>query len=110
MFDDGILTIYTVENTAPPGDMPTDGLVEKTSHYFKDMKVGINRFYLAKQNNNEIERVVRIWQDREITTDMVCICDGVQYKIVQVQHFFNANNLRVTELTLERLGELYGVG
>lgn len=42
-FDDGILTIYSVENIAEPGDMPVTGLVEKASFYFGYETVGINR-------------------------------------------------------------------
>ena len=59
-FDDGILTIYSVENIAEPGDMPVTGLVEKASFYFGYETVGINRFYTALQANRQIESVVHI--------------------------------------------------
>ena len=52
---------------------------------------------------------MRIWQDKSITTRNYCVCDEVQYKILQVQHLLDEDSLRVTDLTLERLGDPFVV-
>lgn len=109
LLDSGVLKICSVENIANPGDMPIDKLVEKSKHWYGDRTVGMTRYFVAKQADNEVERLVRIWQDKSITTRNYCVCDEVQYKILQVQHLLDEDSLRVTDLTLERLGDPFVV-
>ena len=59
-FDDGILTIYKIENTAQPGQMPVEGLTEKDRYYYGFDTLGINRFYTALQAQQQIEAVVNV--------------------------------------------------
>ena len=107
-FDDGILTIYSVENIAEPGDMPVTGLVEKASFYFGYETVGINRFYTALQVNRQIESVVHIpgWNDIG-ATDICVLENGKQYAMPQIQPTLDDDNLRITRLSLERVGQEY---
>ena len=108
-FDDGILTIYEVNNTAEPGNKPQIGLVKKSQHYFGLETVGINRYYTALQAKQQIETLVHIWQDRQIHSQDICVLeDGEQYKIVMVQHT-DIDGLRVTKLSLERIVEEYDI-
>ena len=111
--DDGVCRIYKITNTAAPGDMPADGLVLCSSYYFEERVVGMSRYYSALQVQSKIARIVRIWQDRSIEADNVCLIEndsdtnGVQYRIIQAQHIEDANGLKVSDLTLERLVEPY---
>ena len=107
-FDDGILTIYSVENIAEPGGMPVTGLVEKASFYFGYETVGINRFYTALQANRQIESVVHTpgWNDTGATD--VCVPEnGKQYAMPQIQPTLDDDNLRITRLSLERVSQEY---
>lgn len=107
-FDDGILTIYSVENIAELGDMPVTGLVEKASFYFGYETVGINRFYTALQANRQIESVVHIpgWNDIG-ATDICVLENGKQYTMPQIQPTLDDDNLRITRLSLERVSQEY---
>ena len=48
-FDDGILTIYKIENIGKPGFKPVPGLSKKESFYFGYDTLGITRYYTALQ-------------------------------------------------------------
>lgn len=108
-FDDGILTIYSVGNAARAGEKPRSVLRLKSQHYFSFMTVGAIRYYEAKQAMNDISDMVRIWEDRDITTLDICVLeDGNQYKCAQVQHVVE-DGLRQTQISLERLNEEYEI-
>lgn len=108
-FDDGIIQVYGVKNISSPGNKPKDGLYYKSSHYISYDKVGITRFYAAKAVSNQIDDVVNIQQDRSIISGDVAIMeDGTQFMIVQAQQGVDENGLRISILSLERIGDTYG--
>lgn len=109
-FDDGILTIYTVENVAEPGMMPVEGLVEKEKYYYGFDTLGFNRFYTAMQAKQMIESVVNIPGWGEIKATDICALDnGDQFRIVMRQPTKDEDGLKITKLSLERIGEKYAV-
>ena len=109
-FDDGILTIYAVENIAKPGKKPVYGLVEKSKHYFGYQTVGVTRYYEAKKADSIIEAVVSIPGWNNILATDICIMENdVQYRLSMVQPTMDENNLRITILSLERNGEQYAI-
>lgn len=109
-FDDGILTIYSVENMAEPGKKPVYGLVEKSKHYFGYQTLGVTRYYEAKKADSIIEAVVRIPDWNNILATDICILENdVQYRLSMVQPTTDENNLRITILSLERNGEQYAI-
>lgn len=111
IFDDGILTIYRKENRGKNGSKPKMVLVRKTEHYFGFERVGLTRYYTAKRENEQIDTVVHIHQDREISSGEVAVLeDGKQYTIRQAQHGEDGDGLRITVLSLERLEENYEFG
>lgn len=59
-FNSGLARIYAVTDTAQPGYRPkaTPTLTVKVP--FENIKLGIQRYYEAKQNQVEIERVIRV--------------------------------------------------
>lgn len=107
-FDDGILKIYSVENIAEPGMKPRHGLKFKSEHYFGFETIGIRRHYAAKQANEQITNLVRIWEDRKVSAEDICILeDGKQYRCAFVQHMEDEDGLKITKITLERINEDY---
>lgn len=109
-FDDGILTIYSVENIGDPGMMPVTGLVEKEKYYYGFDTLGINRYYTALQAQQQIESVVNIPGWGEISaTDICALDDGSQFRIVMRQPTTDEDGLRITKLSLERMDEQYAV-
>lgn len=109
-FDDGILTIYTVTNTAQPGQMPVEGLEEKEKYYYGFDTLGINRYYTALQAQQQIEAVVNVpgWGDIA-ATDICALDNGDQFRIVMRQATLDDNGLRITKLSLERIDEKYAI-
>ncbi len=111
-FDDGILTVYNVTNTAQAGDRPVMGLEEKAKYYFGYDRIGVTRLYLAKQAAQEVSAVVNIpgWNDVK-NTDVVVVSEtpDLQYQVGFVQPEFDENGLRIMKLTLGRIGQKYEV-
>lgn len=85
-FNDGVLTVYSVENTAQPGYRPVEGLVKKVTLRYNEQRLGINRLYMSRQNQTEIERVLRVPRNENISNQDVVITEsGKQYQIDYVQ-------------------------
>lgn len=107
-FDDGILTIYSVENIGEPGMMPVTGLVEKEKYYYGFDTLGINRYYTALEAQQQIECVVNVpgWSNIA-ATDICALENGDQFRIVMRQPTADENGLRITKLSLERMNENY---
>lgn len=108
-FDDGIITIYELQNTAQAGAMPAPKLVQKSQSYYQERTISYNRQYLAMGINEQIDMLCRIWQDRAVKIGYYAIVDNEQYRITNVAHMLDNSNLRVTEITLQRLEHNYDV-
>lgn len=118
-FDDGIVGIYELTQEKIPGKMPKDGLSLKDKFYFGYDNLGINRYYTALQANQQIEAVINIpgWNPIKANRHIAIIADedGVigsdsdQYRIVMVQPTTDEFGLRITKLSLERIGDKYAV-
>lgn len=109
-YDDGILSICRVTNSAEPGNKPVIRLEEKEKYYYGYEELGVTRYYQAKNANQQIECVVRIqgWEDVKVT-DICILEDGIQYQISMVQPTHDENGLRMMKLTLERVKQEYEV-
>lgn len=109
-FDDGIITIYEVTNSAAAGDMPARALRLKTDFAFKEETVGITRYYEAIRANQFIERVVSTYRDYSVSiNDIAVMEDGSQYIIRMVQYRKDENGIDIMVLSLERNGDDYEV-
>ena len=108
-FNKGEVKIYKVENTAEPGDMPKEGLTLQNSLRYHERTVGITRRYAAKQNNEEVNFVIRCPEVRAVETDYIAVLvDGKQYRISWIQYPEDIEP-PVMDMTLERLGAFYDV-
>lgn len=105
-FDDGIVKIYKVKNTAAPGKMPIKGLEFFRSFYFAFQNIGITRIYEAIKANQQIDSVIATYQDDEVTTNDIAILeDERQYIIRTIQPTQDENGIKIMKLGLERNGE-----
>lgn len=84
-FNDGMVKIYTVTDRALPGHQPKEELELKYSLAFEERALGINRLYLSRQNQAEVERVIRVQRVNISTQDVAITHDGKQYKVDTVQ-------------------------
>ena len=110
MLFNGVLKICTLQNVADSGEMPTEKLVVVSRHYYGDRIIGYNRQYAAMGVSQQVDRLVRIWRDENITVKQYALLDdGKQYRVDMVQHLLDDDGLKVTDLTLSRLDDNFDV-
>lgn len=86
-FGDGVVKIYTVTNSAQPGYQPVPALTLKCVLRYEEQRLGIQRYYTGRQNQVEIERVLRVPRYGGITNQDVAVTeDGRQFRIDMVQN------------------------
>lgn len=118
-FDDGIIGVYKLTEQSTPGRKPVEGLELVERFYFGYETLGINRYYTALQANQNVEAVVSIpgWCEIVANKHIAVLANEYgfideeckQYRIVMVQPTVDESGLRITRLTLERIGENYAV-
>lgn len=108
MRDGGLVTLYALENTAQPGFMPVERLVEKGRAYYSYVTAGVTRIYAAMGANRQFDLVIRCH-------NMVALPDGVkfavpedgqQYRIDPAQPIYDEDAI---DLTLVRLEDYFDV-
>lgn len=119
LMDSGVLTLCNLVNTAEAGDMPSYKLSPVIAEYFGERTIGINRAYLAKGADEQIDMLVRIWDEgtRPKIGQYAVLTEyryqeneaGDQFRITLVQPVTDEDGLRVFDLTLERLVDNYEV-
>lgn len=111
IFDDGVVFICDLENTAPNGRMPQMQLVKKDKLWFAERTVGASRFYQARGVNEQVDMLIRVIGKRSIKIGQYAMLgNGEQFHINNVQHIIDdVNNLRYTDLTLERVEDYFDV-
>lgn len=108
-FNDGIVSIYKVDNIAQPGNMPKDGLIIKVKNLrFEERTVGMSRYWTALQDNARIEQLLRMPRINSVTVHDVAILNGQQYDIMQVQYPPDVEP-PCMDLSLERLEVAYEI-
>ena len=124
MKDAGIVTICKLENIAPHGDMPREMLVPLKDEdeniltwQFEERVIGFSRQYNAKSVEERVDMLIRIWRC-PVRIGMYAVLtdyegqenpDGDQYRIDNVSNNVDENGLKITDLTLYRMDELYEV-
>lgn len=87
-YNDGVVAIHKTEDTARAGYQPVITLVEPTAWRLRyaELRLGIQRYYEARQNQVEVERVIRVPRVTGITNQDVAVTeDGRKYRIDMVQ-------------------------
>ena len=85
-FNDGIIKIYKVTDTADNGKKPVEKLTLKNTLRFHERTVGITRFYSAMQANKKVDRVIRCQKLPTISTLDRAEIGGIYYDITQIQY------------------------
>lgn len=110
ILDSGILTICKVTTEGENGTMPKEHLQPLHSCFYGERTVGFGRYYAAKGADEQIDLLVRIWEDRTVRAGMYAVLEnGEQYRVDLVQHLLDEDGLRVTDLTLIRREDLYDI-
>ena len=84
-FNDGIVTIFAVENVAKPGYQPQMELVPKFVLRYAEQRLGVQRYYDAMQNQIQVERVIRVPRADITNQNIAQTQDGKMYRIDLVQ-------------------------
>lgn len=84
-FNDGIVTVYSVEDEAEPGYKPVEKLTKKAELRYEERRLGVQRFYSGMQNQIQIERILRVPKSNITSQDIAVTEDGKQYRIDLVQ-------------------------
>ena len=85
-FNSGVVYIYSVEDSAQPGYQPKPALKLKLTLRYEEQRLGINRLYLSRQNQAEVEKVIRVPRQDSISNQDVAILEsGSQYSIDYTQ-------------------------
>lgn len=59
-YNDGVLTIYVTEDTAADGRLPVVTRTASGTIPYQERRLGLKRYYEAKQNQIHAERVIRV--------------------------------------------------
>lgn len=107
-YNDGVVKIYTVKDAAKPGYQPVTGLDLRYTLRFQERVLGINRLYLSRQNQAEIQRVIRVQRVDISSQDVAITHDGKQYRVDTVQAVADAYPPSV-DLSLKAIEQIFEV-
>ena len=109
-FDDGVVIICNVENSAQPGERPVKMLRPVQELCYAEDTLGITRYYEAIKADQLIEAVISVPAEISVNINQMAILeDGSQYQIRMVQKETDEFGLKILKLSLERNGEEYEV-
>ena len=108
ILDTGIAFFYHPAAQKPGGMVSKDGVLFHRGWY-GERTVGMTRYYTARQNNDRVDRLIRILREgawAEIGADDYCVLsDGYRYRIVQVQMVRDEDaGADVLDISVERTG------
>lgn len=109
ILDAGIAGFYHPAEHVPGSMASRDGVLFHRGWY-GERTVGLTRFYTARQNNDRVDRLIRILREgawAEIGAEDYCVLsDGYRYRIVQVQLIRDEEaGADVLDVSVERTGE-----
>lgn len=108
-YNDGIVTICDITDVSKPGNLPVEKLTARVSLHYGEQRMGVARYYAAQQNQNQIERVIRVQRVRGIHAQDVALTeDGQQYRIDLVQTVDDVFPPSL-DLTLAKVTQIYEV-
>lgn len=88
-FNDGVCTLYRQKDSARVGYAPRPSLERKAFLRYEERRMGLTRYYAARQVDVEAERVIRVPAPPSALTptpqDLVKTENGVFYRIDLVQ-------------------------
>lgn len=107
-FNDGVVKIYAMSNSAAPGKLPVKSLTLKETLRYHERTVGITRYFAAKQANVKIDYVLRVPRLRNVSAqDGAIPNDGQLYNIELVQ--YPEDDPHVMDLSLSVIKAAYTI-
>lgn len=84
-FNDGFVTLYRTNDD--------DEIIRNTAviYRFGNRKLGVNRFYAARQNDIELTRVIHIHRNLTVDTQCAAVIGDTRYKIEHIQQEDDTN-------------------
>lgn len=107
MDEQGLLTIYSLENIAQNGRKPSMQLVEVCTAYYNERQVGVTRLYAALGANRRIDALLRVFNTDIVEGYVVIPEDGEQYQVDAIQKVIGKDAIDITLVKLEKLYEIY---
>lgn len=108
-FNSGVVSIYRVTDAGEPGYAPVPRLELRVRLHYEERKLGLIRFYSAKQDQVKAERVLRVPRRPEISPQDVAVTqDERQYRIelIQMAEGVYPPSLDLTLSSVQQLYEL----
>ena len=102
----GLLTIYSLENTASEGSMPIEKLVEIESAYYEQRRAGITRIYQALGADRQFDMLVRCFNTAVPRVGLYVVIDSEQFRIDICQKIIGQD---AVDLTLVKVEGYYDV-
>lgn len=88
-YNSGVCTLYCQTDTAEPGRKPRPKLNRKAFFRYEEQRLGLTRYYQARQTDVEVSRVIRIpkgpLNSLPTPQDVIRTEDGVFYRVDLVQ-------------------------
>lgn len=88
-YNSGVCTLYRQRDVAKAGYAPRPELARKAFLRYEEQRLGLNRYYEARQADVEVERVIRVpeppSEQAPTTQDVLKTEDGMYYRIDFVQ-------------------------
>lgn len=111
LLDDGIVYLCELRDEAEPGDMPSERLHRIARHGFGIRTIGMNRQYLAKGADEQVDLLIQIHYESKARIGLyAALGNGEQFRITNCTMIISKENgLRYTELSLMRLEDYYDV-
>jgi len=111
ILDSGICQIYKVKNTARPGEMPNETLVQIAECWYGELSFESSPIqYTENLEQIEIAQRIRILQNRELQEKAVVIIDGQQYKVERLYHGKDIESGElITDMNLSRVVKAYAI-
>lgn len=107
MDEQGLLTIYSLQNIAPKGLKPSQKLVEVAKAYYEERQVGVQRLYSARGANARIDALLRCYNTGVVKGMVVIPPDGYQYQVDEIQKVVGKDCIDLTLIRIEKLYEIY---
>ena len=108
-YNDGVVTVWRLEDVAKPGYQPVKKLVPKEKLLYEERALGLSRYYAGRQNQVEIQRVIRVQYRPGVSSQDVAVTqDGRQYRIDLVQRVQDVFPPSM-DLTLAKVEQRYEV-
>lgn len=111
LLNNGTVTLCKLKNKASKGNAPRNQLVPFARFWYGERTVGYGRQYAAKAVNEQVDMLIRIRGTSEPKIGQYAVLgNGDQFRIQNIAQLHDeATNLKVTDLTLQRLEDYYDV-